>query len=285
MKKHRPEFAAKLAELRSKAADPTQMEAVLADYEALPATLQPEAWALVADTARKTHKSLLDALESWVRSLKPLFDKKGELEGLRAEVAAAADAARHIPLRKLQALWAARARHTVRADPAVRKVAQQLDVIEAKVLPPEQPWRDRLPLAAVNIDLDTLTIETVARSAEERSSLTRSHELGKIKGPAVLQKLNDYRAMMGRIRLTQDDRVAKLAADQAAAKGILEPTRMTGVPAEILEFYARARSWDDALSDWLEGPAHATLIDSKWTHVGFGLAGSNGYCITLAAPR
>ncbi len=241
-------FGKAVMELRERARTTKEIDALVRDCAKAP----PLGRALVQD-------ALAARLEAWLATLKPLLEKKAALEKARADVIAADAASRPASVRKLQSLWAARAHGPVKVDPVVRAIVAALDA----------GWRARLPVAAANAAVETLTLESVALTPAERDVLSRARP----KGPPAIDKLNDYRAMLGRAPVAADADLAKLSADAASAQG------KGAKPANMAQVVVKARSLDEALADWLAAD-HAALVDTKWAAAGAG-AGGGWFAITL----
>jgi len=272
--------------IRRKAETTRDFAGLVADCGALPADVRADAARQVQDVLRARYDAACTRIAAWQETLKPLLDRKSTMEQARADVAASDAAARPAAQRRLQAIWATRAQNPIKVDAAIREIAADLDGLE-KVGKPDKPWRAKFAPAAPNACMETLALDTIALTDDERDVLAKSAALEKAKVPPVIDKLNDYRVMLGRVRLAHGEELVKLAQWQANAKGKAAKVqdRAKGFVGELDELCLKARSADEMLATVLGGADHARAIDGKWTVVGLGTTSEGYFALSFGAPK
>jgi len=280
---------AQLAQFLSKAAavKAADAEALAATVPAKPAWLAREAKAAIGDALGARREALLGRLEELEKALGPLVAARKAVDAARAEAQATPTPEKQKALAKLwganQQAGPARGKEA-KVDAALREAPAELDALEAKWVKADAPWRTKRALAAANLELASVTLQTLALTPEERAGMKRSEAAEaankKAKVPPVLAQVNDYRKAMGRPVLAFDEALGKAASAEAATlakTGKPEDKPKVDGFGETALLTSKGKSPGEILKEWLGDPArHALLLDAKWTHAGAGGAGAYG---------
>lgn len=226
----------------------------------------------------------LARVRAWLdrKDVQALLAKKKDLNALRSAALGAISAsdpkAAEAPAKKLAAAWAAR--KTPPVPVGLKDAASDLDAADPD-------WRKRYPEAAANASMDSVTLETVALTAEERAAIAvAAPDLSALgSGPkAVLQSINDERVMHGRAPLAVDDTLLKIATGQA--KGGKAAENLPKFEGESMPLSAKGSGPAQALDDLRKSQvSHANVLDPQWTVAGVGVGTASNYVVILGRKR
>lgn len=240
------------------------------------------AWAR-RSAAEGRRDAALARVRSWLerKDVQALLAKKKDLNALRSAALGAITAsdpkAAEAPAKKLAAAWAARRTPPVAVD--LKSAAADLDAADPD-------WRKRYPEAAANAGMDSVTLETVALTEDERAAIVAAPDLAGLgSGPkSVLQSINDERLMYGKPPLAVDDTLVRIAT--GSAKGGKAAENLPRFEGDSMPLSAKGSGPAQALDDLRKSQVnHTNILDGQWKVAGVGVGTANNWVILLGRAR
>jgi hypothetical protein len=211
------------------------------------------------------------------KDVQALLARKKELETLRTAartgLIAADPKAAEAPMKKLAAYW------NTRKTPSV---PCGLKAAAADLTAADPGWEKRYPIAAANAALETVTLENIALTLEDRALILPAPDLSALGSAAksILSAINNERLMLGRPPLVPDDILMKNATGQA--KGGKAAEGLPKFEGTMVPLTAKGSGPAAALDDLFKNQVnHSMLLDAKWTAAGVGAGANNNYVVIL----
>ncbi|KAF0242018.1 MAG: hypothetical protein FD180_4161 [Planctomycetota bacterium] len=222
-------------------------------------------------------------VRAWLddKDVQALLARKKELEMLRTAarsgLIAADPKAAEAPMKKLAAYWATRKTPSVPCG--LRNAAADLTAADPG-------WEKRYPVAAANAGLETVTLETVALTPEERALILPAPDLSALgsAAKAILAAVNAERQMLGRPPLLPDETLMKIAT--GTAKGGKAAEGLPKFEGTSIPLTAKGNGPAAALDDLEKVQVNrSTLLDPQWTAVGVGAGANNNYVVIVGKKK